>query len=66
MRHSTIRQLPFIGNGNEGPDTMYVVDFYEDSKKVGTAEYPGKSIHFAESAARNWDLGIIKDDKQSN
>lgn len=60
MRHSTIRRVPCISFGNKGPDIMYVVDFYEDGKKVGTNEFPGKSIHYAESAARNWDQGILK------
>ena len=60
MRYSTIRQVPCISFGNKGPDIMYIVDFYEDGKKVGTNEFPGKSIHYAESAARNWDQGILK------
>ena len=62
MRFSTIRQIPYIGNGAKGPDIMYVVDMYEDGKKVGTNEFPGKSIHYAESAARNWDLGILNNE----
>lgn len=65
MRHSVIRQVPFIANGNNGPDTLYVVDIYEDGKKVGTNEFPGKSIHYAESFARNWDNGIV-DANQTN
>lgn len=60
MRYSTIRQLLYSGNGNKGPDTIYIVDMYEDGKKVGTNEFPGKSIHYAEAFARNWDAGIIK------
>ena len=63
MRYSTIRQIPYSANGLSGPDIMYVVDMYEDGKKVGSNEFPGKSIHYAESFARNWDTGIIKDDK---
>jgi hypothetical protein len=63
MRHSTIRQVPYSSGGAAGPDMMYVVDLYEDEKKVGTKEYPGKSIHYAESAARNWEAGILKNDK---
>lgn len=65
MRHSVIRQVPFIANGNHGPDTLYIVDIYEDGKKVGTNEFPGKSIHYAESFARNWDNGIV-DANQTN
>ena len=62
MRNSIIRQVPYVGSGSSGPDTMFVVDFYEDEKKIETREFPNKSIHYAESAARNWDEGIIKDD----
>lgn len=63
MRHSTIRQLP--SPGISGPDIMYVVDIYKDGKKVGTSEFPGKSIHYAEKYARNWDEGVI-DDKRTD
>jgi len=63
MRHSTIRQVTYSSGGAAGPDMMYVVDLYEDAKKVGTKEYPGKSIHYVESAASNWDAGILKNDK---
>lgn len=63
MRHSIIRQVPYFNNGNSGPDALYVVDFYEDDKKVSTAEYPGKSIYFVEAAARNWDSGILDANK---
>ena len=66
MRHSTIRQLPYCDNGMSGPDTMYVVDMYEDGKKVGTNEFPDKSIHYAESFARNWDTGIIDNANKAN
>lgn len=62
-KSSVIRQVPFFGNGNDGPDTMYVVDFYENEKKVATTEFPNKSIHYVESAARNWDNGILKNGK---
>lgn len=63
MRHSKVRCMPFSGNGSSGPDTIYVVDMYEDGKKVGTNEFPGKSIHYAESFATNWDTGIIDENK---
>ena len=33
MRHSKVRCMPFSGNGSSGPDTIYVVDMYEDDKK---------------------------------
>jgi hypothetical protein len=60
MRSSVIRTIPYIAQGSKGPDTIFVVDFYEDNKKVSTQEFVDKSIHYAESAARNWDQGIIK------
>ena len=66
MRYSTIRQIPYSGNGLLGPDIMYVVDMYEDGKKVGTNEFPDKSIHYAESFARNWDTGIIDNANKAN
>jgi hypothetical protein len=63
MRTSEIRQVPYIASGSSGPDTMFVVDFYEDEERIETREFPNKSIHYAESAARNWDAGIIENDK---
>ena len=63
MRTSTVRQIPYVGSGTSGPDTIYVVDFYENSIKIETREFVNKSVHYAESAARNWDAGIIKNDK---
>tara|TARA_B110000483_G_scaffold234653_1_gene305042 strand:+ start:566 stop:757 length:192 start_codon:yes stop_codon:yes gene_type:complete len=63
MRTSTVRQIPYVGSGSSGPDTIYVVDFYENSIKIETREFVSKSVHYAESAARNWDAGIIKNDK---
>lgn len=65
MRHSTIRQKAYIENGSSGPDTTYVVDFYEDGSKVETKEFPNKSIHYVESAARNWDLGILNNENKA-
>ena len=52
MRTSTVRQIPYVGS-----------DFYEISIKIETREFLNKSVHYAESAARNWDAGIIKNDK---
>jgi hypothetical protein len=62
-RSSVIRQRPYHGNGSAGPDTYYVVEMYENEKLIETRELPGKSFYYAESCARNWDQGIIKDDK---
>lgn len=59
MRHSTIRQVPYIDSGSSGPDIVYVVDLYEDDTKVETQEFPNKSIYYVESVARNWDSGVL-------
>jgi len=64
-KSSVIRKVPCIGEGCEGPDTMYVVDIYENDHKVGTNEFPGKSIHFAESFARKWDEGILNNEDKA-
>lgn len=65
-RSSVIRQQAYNSGGSKGPDTCYVVDMYENELLIETRELPGKSLYYAESCARNWDKGIIKDDKQSN
>lgn len=62
-RSSVIRQRPYHGNGSAGPDTYYVVEMYENEKLMEVRELPGKSFYYAEDCARNWDKGIIKDDK---
>ena len=64
-KSSVIRKVPFFGEGNNGPDTMYVVDMYENERKVGTNEFPGKSIHYAESFARNWNEGILDNENKA-
>ena len=40
-------------------DTFYI-DFFVEGKNVKTEEFPGKSIHFLNSAAENWAVGIKK------
>ena len=66
MRKScVIRKVPCFGEGCNGPDTMYVVDMYENERKVGTNEFPGKSIYFVESFVENWEQGIL-DDKRTD
>ena len=64
-KSSVIRKVPCFGDGCNGPDTMYVVDMYENERKVGTNEFPGKSIHYAESFARNWDEGILDNENKA-
>lgn len=58
-RHSIVRLKPYVGNGTRGPDTMYVVELYENQKLIEERELPGKSKHFADSVSENWDGGII-------
>ena len=62
MRHSTIRQtvVPGVDHDSNGPDTMYVVDLYEDNKLIESRKLPGKSKYYAEDVSENWDTGIIK------
>lgn len=64
-KSSVVRKVPCFGDGCNGPDTMYVVDMYENERKVGTNEFPGKSIHYAESFARNWDEGILDNENKA-
>lgn len=64
-KSSVIRKVPCFGDGSNGPDTMYVVDMYENERKVGTNEFPGKSIHYAESFARNWNEGILDNENKA-
>ena len=35
------------------------VDFYENDVYINTIAYPSNSIYFAESAAKNYTLGIL-------
>jgi len=41
------------------PDSdVLSIDFYVDGSHVKNEEFPGKSIHYLESAAENWCFGI--------
>ena len=59
-RRAVIRKEMYNGNGSAGPDTTYVVDLYSDNKLVEERPLPGKSIHYAEDVAENWENGLIK------
>lgn len=66
MNRNSVIQLKPVRNGNfKGPDTMFVVELWEENSLIETRELPGKSIHYAESLARNWDEGVgeFKNDK---
>jgi len=40
--------------------TCWQVEMYEDGVLVETRDLPGKSIHYANDTAENWDNGIIQ------
>tara|TARA_R110002012_G_scaffold138606_1_gene295410 strand:+ start:174 stop:449 length:276 start_codon:yes stop_codon:yes gene_type:complete len=40
--------------------TCWQVEMYEDNVLIETRELPGKSIHYANDTAENWDKGIIQ------
>ncbi len=61
-----IRKEVYAGNGSKGPDTTYVVDLFEGSKLMESRTLLGKSIHYAEDVAENWETGIIKLNKTSS
>jgi len=53
----------------KGDDTRYsrviqaecwVVEMYENNVLVETRELPGKSVHYANDCAENWDSGLIR------
>jgi len=62
MRRSEIRKEQNLSSGSKGPDTMYVVDLYDNDVLVESRALPGKSIYYAEDVSENWDNGIIKHD----
>ena len=61
-----IRKEVYAGNGSSGPDTIYVVDLFEGHKLMESRQLLGKSIHYAEDVAENWESGIIKLNKTSS
>ena len=61
-----IRKTIYAGNGSSGPDTVFVVDLFEGNKLMESRQLLGKSIHYAEDVAENWESGIIKLNKTSS
>jgi hypothetical protein len=45
---------------------VYVVDLFEGNKLMESRTLLGKSIHYAEDVAENWETGIIKLNKTSS
>ena len=64
-RHSSIRKVTCDENTNRGPDSMFVVDLYENNKLIETRELPGKSSHYAYDVSERWDSGIINMEKSN-
>lgn len=62
-RKAEIRSVAIAGSnelGSNGPDSMLVVDLFEDNKLVQTRELRGKSQAFANDVVENWNSGLIK------
>lgn len=62
-RRADIRKVQCLGkneSGSAGPDSMYVVDLFEDNKLVQTRELPGKSKSYADDVVENWNSGLIQ------
>jgi len=65
-KKAKIRKTVYSGNGRGGPDMVYVVDLFEGNKLMESRTLLGKSIHYAEDVAENWETGIIKLNKTSS
>jgi len=40
-------------------EELFGIDWYnEEAEKIASQDFPGKSIHFVESAAENWSHGV--------
>lgn len=64
MRTSDIIRVGYYGDGVRGPDHMYIVHMFEDNILIEARELPNKSKCYAESLAKNWEEGIIENDKR--
>lgn len=65
-RTAKIRKTVYAEQGSKGPDMIYVVDLFEGNKLMESRPLLGKSIHYAEDVAENWENGIIKLNKTSS
>lgn len=61
-RNSKIKliQIPGEKKDFDGPDSMYVVDLWEDDVLIERRKLPGKSVHYAREVSENWNNGLIK------
>ena len=61
-RNAKIRTVVIAGadNSSNGPDSMLVVDLFENNKLVQTRELRGKSKAYAKDVVENWNTGLIK------
>lgn len=57
-RQSNVRRV--VTSEGQTPDTIFVVDMYENGVLVESRELPNKSIHYANDVAENWKNGIIQ------
>ena len=58
-RRAQVRKV-VMDNAAIAGDSMYIVHLYENNKLIQTRELPGKSLHYAEDVAENWEAGIIQ------
>jgi hypothetical protein len=59
-RVSAVNTVYTYEEGNAEQITTHHVLMYEDRKLVENRPLPGKSIHYANDVAENWENGIIK------
>lgn len=61
-RTSYIRKMPCSGEERDssGPDSMFVVDLFENGRKIETRSLPGKSRSYAVDLAENWETGVLQ------
>ena len=61
MNKSSAIEVRQLGIGSHtGTHTMYIVHMYEDDALVESRLISGRSIHYANDVAQNWENGIIK------
>lgn len=61
-RRSIIKVIPAAGLGTQsssGPDTVHVIELYENDHLVEKKSLPGKGRQYVNSIAEDWELGFI-------
>lgn len=64
-RRSEIKIVERNWGGDTGIAPVFSVLLYENDELVETRALPGRSIHYAEDVAENWENGIIKTGEKS-